>query len=108
MGEEVEFLGTFLRKGALSDIHATIKILRLSMEAAQEIIPSLEAGLISIQKREWSGGRGRGGRGEMNLTAKWQSSRSTLNFMLVLQGMKAQPRQNKHHRAYLVCWFWLG
>ena len=41
MGEEAEFLGA--TKGAFSGIRATIKILKRSMEAAQEIIPSLEA-----------------------------------------------------------------
>lgn len=99
MGEAAEFLGA--RKGALSAIHATIKILKLSMEAAQEIIPSLGADLISIQKQERSGGRGMEGRGEMSLMVKWQSSRIALNFIPVLQEKKTQPRQNKHNRAYL-------
>lgn len=56
MGEAAEFLEA--RKGALSGICATIKILKHSVEAAQEITPSLEADLISIQKQEQSRGRG--------------------------------------------------
>lgn len=70
VGEEAEFLGT----RALSGTHATIKVLKHSMKAAQEVIPSLEADLISIQNLEQSRGRGAGGRGETSLMTKWQSS----------------------------------
>lgn len=52
MGEEAEFLGT----RALSGTHATIKVLKLSMKATQEVIPSLEADLISVQKLEQEAG----------------------------------------------------
>lgn len=48
MGEAAEFWVAW--KGALSGVHTAIKILKLSMEAAQEVILSLEADLTSTHK----------------------------------------------------------
>lgn len=78
-----------------------LKSLNSAWRLHKRLYQVLKADLVSIQKWERSGGRGRGGRGETSLMAKWQSSRITLNFIPVLQEMKARPRQNKHNRAYL-------
>lgn len=48
MGEEAAFLGM----RAVNGTPATIKDLKLRMEATQEIVPSLEADLTSIQNLE--------------------------------------------------------
>lgn len=97
VGEEAAFLGM----RALSETHATNKVLKLSMEATQEIIPSLEADLTSSQNLKQSRGREAGGKGESSLMTKWQSLLITLKSKVVLQEMKAEPRQNKHNRTYL-------
>lgn len=70
MGEEAEFLGM----RALSGTHGTIKVLKLSMEAAQEVIPSLEADFISLQNLEQNIKRGAGGRVETSLMTNVHSS----------------------------------
>lgn len=97
MGEAAAFLGM----RALSGTHATIKVLKLSMKATQEIILSLETDLTSSQNLEQSRGRGAGGKGESSLITKGQSLLITLKSKAVLQEMKAEPRQNNHNRAHL-------
>lgn len=83
--------------GALNGTHATIQDFKLSMESTQQVVPSLEADLTSIQNLEQ---RKRRRRQEGRVKPYDQVAKLTLNSKAVLQEMKAEPRQNKH-RAYL-------